>query len=245
MKNIFLFLIILINFNNIYSQNVEKLKEYEYFIETRNYEKNWIRKYILKDGLNYKIQDIHNEQGLTNEFEFFYDEKLNVIKETLKIGMSGGKYDPIIINHKLTYKNNNLISKESEAIAWLYIYSNFNESNKPQVIESSGKLKQTKELIKYDLNGNILKRTEITYNSGTKDIEKTEVTSYKYEHYDNVIDIHRSSTPKIEYPIIMIGGPNLYENEFYTYEYNKNGLWTKKICLINENESYIWKREYK
>lgn len=245
MKKTFLFLIILITFNNIYSQNVEKLKEYEYFIESSNYEKNWIRKYILKDGLNYIIQDIHNEQGLTNEYEFFYDEKFNVIKETIKIGMSDDEYNTIIVNHKLTYNHKNLVRKESKEIFWIFLYSNFNKLNKPKIIESLGKNKQTKELMKYDLNGNILKRTEISYYTETKDIEKTEITSYKYDRYNNVTEIHRSSSPKIEYPIIMIGGPYLHEKEFYKYEYNENNLWTKKVCLINGNELYIWQRKYK
>ena len=245
MKKSFLILILLINFNNIYSQDVEKLKEYEYFIESKNYEKNWIRKYILKDGLNYKIQDIHNEQGLKNEYIYFYNKKNNVIKEEYVMNKGFENEGNIRINHKLTYKNNRLIKDRSKETSWTIKYSNFDKLDNPQVIESIGKNKQTKKNIKYDDKGNILKLTEITYNNGTKVIKKTEFTSYKYDQYNNVIELLRSSVPKMEYPIKMIGGPHLYENEFYKYEYNKDGLWTKKVCIINGNESYIWKREYK
>ena len=43
----------------------------------------------------------------------------------------------------------------------------------------------------------------------------------------------------------MTGGPPKYEFEYFRYNYNENGLWTKKFKTVNGKEYLVAKRKYK
>ena len=128
-------------------------------------------------------------------------------------------------------------------------YSDFNELGKPKlierIVESNIKLRPFKELIEYDNNGKIIKKTEFNYNLNNQEKIEKSTTIFKYDNRNNVIEIHREFEPKQKFPIIMIGGPSKYEFEYFRYIYNKNGLWTKKYKTVNGIENLVAKRKYK
>ncbi|MGB5419563.1 hypothetical protein, partial [Algibacter sp.] len=104
-----------------------------------------------------------------------------------------------------------------------------------------------KELIEYNIKGNIIKTIEFSIYEDLKGktIHEKATTHFKYDKWNNVIEIHREFEPKQEFPIIIIGGPAKYEFEYFRYKYNKNGLWTKKYKTVDAKEILVAKRKYK
>ena len=130
-------------------------------------------------------------------------------------------------------------------------YSDFNELGKPKLIETEELISlkpDTKELIAYDTAGNIIKSTLLIIYQNSDISPKPEneksITNYKYDNHNNVIEIHRAYEPKQKFPIQIPGEPALYEYEYYRYEYNKRGLWTKKYKTVNGEEYLVVKRRY-
>uniref|UniRef100_UPI002628F92D hypothetical protein n=1 Tax=Flavobacterium sp. TaxID=239 RepID=UPI002628F92D len=99
-----------------------------------------------------------------------------------------------------------------------------------------------KEEMIYDDFGNIIK--DILYSKYDGIIHK-EINKYKYDDFNNIIEINRSNGPKERYPIIMTGGPELYEIEKYRYIYNKDGLWIKKYRIAGGKKILTCIREFK
>ena len=214
-KNILLSIIIFIfNQSSLYSQSIaiKNLKKYEFYIETRSYEENWTRKYILKNGIIQKFQDIHNEQGLTNEYIYTYNAKNDISQEQYigNIGLNN-KFD-IKIKHKLKYDGKFLV-EEKDNFGWVKHYSEFNELNKPKIIKTSGKDKNfsTIQKLTYDKFGNISLSIEEKLYTNKSKVNEIEIISYKYDKYNNINEIHREYKPEKEFPILMIGGINLYK----------------------------------
>jgi hypothetical protein len=256
-KKIFLFLILFINQNGLFSQNpslnqdkdVEELKKYEYYTQRESWQQNWCRKFFLKNGLISKFQDIEDKQGLTNEFIYYYDKHSNIKKGKYITNMSVENKDHLIFKHRLTYNKNNLVVEDKSSYGWVTLYSEFNELGKPQIIKIGGKNKghSSKEKLFYDENGNTLKSIKTTFSGNTTVITEVETIKCKYDGFNNCIALHRAYKPKKKFPIMMIGVPHLFEYEYYQYVYNDDKLWVKKtMSLEPENEEILsWKREYK
>ena len=98
-----------------------------------------------------------------------------------------------------------------------------------------------REELLYDKTGNVLERKE--YSKIDNQI-RIEITSYKYDSNNNILELNRNSFPKEEYPIIMIGGRAKYENEKFRYVYNKDNLWIEKYWIVENTEYLIEKRKF-
>lgn len=250
MKKLFLFLLFSLCQFSLLSQEkaIQNLKKYEYYIESRSYEPKWTRKYILKDGLVKKFQDIYSKKDLRNEFEYYYDKRNNIIKEKLTRNVGSKEKFKIKINHSLNYKNNNLI-EDRDNYGWITHYSDFNKSGKPKSVKTFGNDKKfhTIEQISYTKNGNISTSTKETFYYDTTKYNEIEILNYKYDEFNNIIEIRRNYKPEKEFPRIMIGGLDLHKLEIFKYEYNEDNLWVKKSMFLNIDgqEVVSWTREYK
>ena len=251
MRNLLLAIIILLSFNISFGQKNEKelLKEHDFYVEKNIEMGKWSTKYYLTNGL-VSIQENYWKNELRSRTEFEYDKFDNITRETETYNINDGKVNSSI-QIKLEYKNGLLISKEFD-IGLIEKYSDFNKFGKPRLIEridtsKSASLLPYKELIEYDDNSNIIKTVEFsTYEDlNGETVNEKVITHYKYDVQNNVIEIHREYEPKQDFPIIMVGGPLKYEFEYYRYEYNKNGLWTKKFKTVEGKEYLVAKRKYK
>jgi len=251
MRNILLIIFILgiSNFSVGQNSNEELLKEYNFYIEKNIEMGKWSKKIYLKNGLPV-IEESYWKKELRHRTEFEYDEHRNIKKETETFEINEGKVNNVS-DIKLKYENDLLTHREYNYGRPIEKYSDFNKLGKPKLIErieeSDFKAWPYKELIEYDKKGNIIKSTEssIYQDLNEKTINEKSTTHYKYDVRNNVIEIHREYEPKQEFPIIMTGGPSLYEFEYYRYKYNKNGLWTKKYKTVNGKEYLVAKRKYK
>ncbi len=208
----------------------------------------WSKKIYLKNGLSV-IEESYWKKELRHRTEFEYDEHNNIKKETETFEINEGKVNNVS-DIKLKYDNDILTQREYN-YGLIEKYSDFNQLGNPKLIErieeSEFKALPYKEFIEYDDNGNVVKITEFsTYEDlNEKTIDEKSTTHYKYDDRNNVIEIHREYEPKQEFPIIITGGPSMYEFEYYRYKYNKNGLWTKKYKTVNGKEYLVAKRKYK
>jgi hypothetical protein len=251
MRNILLSIIIFIfNQSCLFSQSkpVENLKKYDFYIETRSYEGNWIRKYFLKNGVVQQYQDIHNEQGLTNEYIYTYNDKNDIFQEQYIGNIGFENQFRMEIEHELKYEGKILI-QEKDNFGWIKNYSDFNKLNRPKIIKTYGEDKDFYSIKKltYDEFGNISVSIEEKIYEDKSKINEIEIISYKYDKFNNIKELHREYKPEKEFPIIMIGGINLYKNEYYEYKYNTENLWIKKsLCLNKDGKEIIyWTRKYK
>ena len=96
------------------------------------------------------------------------------------------------------------------------------------------------ELI-YDENGNI---TSEKIFSKFENQYKIEINNYKYDKFNNLIEVIRNSIPKETYPIPVVGGRFHYEIEKYRYVYNKDNLWIEKYWIVEDKEYLIEKRKF-
>jgi len=250
MRNILLIIFILgnLSFSVGQNSNVELLNEYNFYIEKNIEMGKWSKKIYLKNGLPV-IEESYWKKELRHRTEFEYDKHNNIKKETETFEINEGKVNNVS-DIKLRYDNGLLTHREYN-YGLREKYSDFNELGKPKVIErieeSDFKIWPNKELIEYDNQGNITKSTEYsTYEDlNGKTINEIATTYYKYDDKKNVIGINREFEPKQEFPIIITGGPSMYEYEYYRYKYNKNGLWTKKYKTVNGKEYLVALRKYK
>ena len=162
--------------------------------------------------------------------------------EVIKFDINKGKTNDTI-NYSYTYNSKNQLIEE-EILVKKY-FSNFNEQNLAQTIESDKTAIDSvfgyREELLYDKTGNVLERKE--YSKIDNQI-RIEITSYKYDSNNNVLELNRNSFPKEEYPIIMIGGRAKYENEKFRYVYNKDNLWIEKYWIVENTEYLIEKRKF-
>ncbi len=251
-KSLFQILIFVLFTNISFGQypeqpNKELLKKYSSYIHQIEPKSCWKYKYKLKKGL-IVLQENYCNSNLTYRTEFKYNVFDNVIREIQTYDVNEGKVSDST-NFKLIYENLRLIEKGTDNSS-VEKYSNFNKSGKPKLIERKDDfgIFPYKEILEYDPNGNILKSIEFSTNLDLKtenEYIQKEITQYEYDKYNNVIEIHRDFEPKQEFPIPIIGGPFLYEHEYYRYKYNKKGLWRKKFKTVNGKEYLIAKRKFK
>ena len=82
------------------------------------------------------------------------------------------------------------------------------------------------------------------FNNKETDSTQVETITYEYNSQNNITSLNRHFKFPVRFPIIFVGGRSHYENEKFRYEYNKDGLWTKKYWIINEKEILIEKRKF-
>lgn len=248
----FLFIYLLLFTSAIFSQSYEKIEKNENLqkyksveiIDLYNKKKRtgWSKKISLKNG---KINSIrfYNKSTLTYYAEYFYDDMRNLDFEVIKFDINKGKINDTI-NYSYTYNDKKQLIKEEVLI--IRNFSNFNDQNLPQTIESDYTAIDSvfgyKEELLYDINGNIVESKE--YSKIDKQI-KIESTFYKYDANNNIVELNRNSFPKEEYPIIMIGGRSRYNNEKFRYVYNKDNIWIEKYWIVENKEYLIQKRKFK
>ena len=247
----FLLLNFLLISSTLFSQSLEKIEKNENLIKYKNVEiisfynkhkkTGWSKKISLKNG---KIKNIryYNKNRLTYNAEYYYDDMNDLDFEVIKFDINKGKTNDTI-NYSYTYNSKNQLIEE-EVLVKKY-FSNFNEQNLPQTIESDKTAIDSvfgyREELLYDKTGNVLERKE--YSKIDNQI-RIEITSYKYDSNNNVLELNRNSFPKEEYPIIMIGGRAKYENEKFRYVYNKDNLWIEKYWIVENTEYLIEKRKF-
>lgn len=221
------------------------LKEYSSYVHKIEPRSCWKYKYSLENGLVVQQENYCNNE-LTKRTKFQYDDFDNVTIEIHEYDINEGKTSDTIFFH-LTYEKSRLI--EEKSVFGLIKYSNFNHLDKPELIENFRELNiwPYKEILEYDERGNVIKKIEFTtytdLNNNT--INEKATTYFKYDQWNNVVEIHRAFEPKQEFPIPVTGGPFLNEYEYFRYDYKKNGLWTKMYKTVNGEEFLIATREYK
>lgn len=228
-------------------ENNIKLKKYG-SIEITNYinkqkKVKWSTKLKLENG-KIKIHKIYNKSVLVFLSEYFYDKKNNLEFEIVKFEIDKGKINDTI-NYKYLYNDNNQLI-EKNGYSSKEIYSNFNTQNFPQTIESGltpidSAFWYKKELI-YDVKGNKIEEKSFSKIENSIQIE---TTKFKYDEFNNLIELNRSCIPKVEYPIIMTGGTAQYEIEKFRYVYNKDNFWIEKYWIVENKENLIQKRKFK
>ncbi len=250
MKSQLLFMLILINFNVSFGQKNESeiLKDYEFYIEKNVEMGKWKTKYYLSSGL-VNIQETYWKNELRSRTEFKYDRYDNVECEIMTYHINEGKIN-YVSNLNLEYNDSLLISK-GFSFDMTEKYFDFNESGKPKLIERNEQTNLQafpyKEIIEYDKKDNVTKSTElsISVDLNGKTIKEKKTTYFKYDKWNNIIEIYREYEPEQEFPVIMTGGPAKYKYEYFRYKYNKNGLWIKKLKTVNGKENLVAKRKYK
>ena len=138
----FLLLNFLLISSTLFSQSLEKIEKNENLIKYKNVEiisfynkhkkTGWSKKISLKNG---KIKSIryYNKNRLTYNAEYYYDDMNDLDFEVIKFDINKGKTNDTI-NYSYTYNSKNQLIEE-EILVKKY-FSNFNEQNLPQTIES-------------------------------------------------------------------------------------------------------------
>ena len=250
MKKRFVGIIALLIFYNSFAQKSESelLKNHKFYFEKNIEMGKWSATYYLLDGLVF-IKENYCKNELRSRTEFKYDRFRNVERKIVTYDINKRQIKDTF-NLKLEYNGSLLVRKEFD-FGMIENYSDFNELGKPKLIErieeSDIKLWPYKTLISYDKNGNIMKSIEFSVNEGStgKTSNEKAITYFKYDNWNNVVEIHRKYEPKQKFPIPITGGPLLYEYEYFRYKYNNNGLWTKKYKTVDGKEYLIAKRKYK
>jgi len=246
-----LILILLTSVISSFGQNPEPppkklLKKYSKYIHKFEPKSCWKYHFELKKGLVVK-QENYCKNKLTFRAEFEYDKFENVRSKTETYNINDGLVNNVS-KTKLKYNDGILTCKEF-SYGVVEKYSDFNEYGKPKLIERTDEhnIWPFKETFEYDENGNVIKSVIYsTYTNLDEAIVNEKVTThFKYDKWNNVIEIHREFEPKREFPIIVIGGPANYEFEYFRYKYKENGLWTKKFKTAGAKEYLVAKRKYK
>jgi len=122
--------------------------------------------------------------------------------------------------------------------------SNYNELNLPQTIENIGSSFDSifgyRREIKYDPIGNVVE--EKIFSKLEKIVIET--IKFKYDRYNNIIEISRSNDAGILYPKNVDGGFPIYANEKYIFRYDKRGRWIKKTLIIKNKKMIVEKRKF-
>ena len=249
MRNIMLIIFILGNLSFSVGQNcnVELLNEYNFYIEKNIEMGKWSKKIYLKNGLP-EIEESYWKKELRHRTEFEYDEHNNIKKETETFEINESKVNNVS-DINLRY-DNGLLTQREYNYGLREKYSNFNRCGKPKLIEREEENLKTLpyiEILAYDKICNVIKSTEFSIykDLNGKTMREKATTHFKYDKWNNVIGIHREHEPEQDFPIIMTGGPPKYEFEYFRYNYNKNGLWTRKFKTVNGKEYLVAKRKYK
>ena len=160
-----------------------------------------------------------------------------------KFEINKGKInDTIKCSYKYNKKNqlveSNFLGKE--------YYSDFTELNLPKIIERDktelDSLSGYRRELVYDSIGNIIEEKEYSKNEGQIIIDTYQ---FKYDQFNNVTEINRSSLPVVIYPVIVFGGRDQYQKENFRYVYKENNLWTEKYWIVENKEYLVMKRKFK
>lgn len=245
-------LIIFLFSSTVFSQSFEKIERNENLkkynsLEIINFFNNkkktgWSKKIILKDGQISAISN-YNKSTLTYNSEYRYDQNNNLDFEIIKFEINKGKINDTV-DYSYTYNEKNQLIEKVDIVK--QYFSNFNDKNLPQTIESEKTAIDSvfgyRKELKYDSKNNIIE--EKKYSKIHNQI-KIDITFYKYDNFNNVIELNRESEPKEEYPIIMYGERAHYQNEKFRYVYNKDNLWVEKYWIVENKEYLIQKRKFK
>ncbi len=239
--------LLILNFSYAQKSEVKLLKDYDFYIEKNLEMGNWWTKNFLDDGL-ITMQETYLGNELRSRMEFKYDKRKNLIKKIQTFDVSDVNENDTL-NIILTYKDSLLICKEYDN-GMTEMYSDFTKFGKPRLLERvedlDFKFWPYKETYIYDNEGNISKSQVFeTYTLNDSIVNQIETTHYEYDGFQNIIKIFREYEPRREFPIIITGGPYLFENEYFKYKYNEVGLWTKKFKIVEGKEYLIAKRIYK
>ena len=248
-------LLLILLFNQVYSQelndNVEKLKIYK-TVSVKSYG-NWTSVFELENGF------IVNQKNLSKKIttlikKNIYDRNNNIIYEISSYDINNGNKIDTISSYKYEYDELNRMILKKAQFGMIEKFSDFSEFSKPKLIERLNEneeafdLEPFKEILEYDSIGNLVKETKFDniYPEENNTIKKIsiETNRFKYDDYGNITEIKREFTPKIKFPIEVLGGFPLYEHEKFEYKYNKNGLWVKKYLLVEGKKYLIKKREF-
>jgi hypothetical protein len=254
MKKIIIILLFVLNqfsFSQNFKNEKDNLVKYKSF-EVHNldsYESSWSEINILDKG--YVAQNEQYFKGNLRSIQnYIYDAFGNRIYEIKNVK----EKKDTIYKIKLTYNKANLMVTKEVNSNFIEKYSDFTEDGRPKLIEAFSLKGDTltiipfKSIIAYDKKGNLEK--EILYKfsylkDNTKKVFITEINEYKYDLFNNVIAVKRTSEPRIQYPILILGGRPQYEIENFAYKYNKFGLWTKMFWIINGKKTLIKKRKFR
>ena len=223
------------------NNNLQKYRTVKIY-DGKSKRKGWSKKITLENGIIKKIETYSNNQ-LTHKVEYHYNEKENLDYEVETFSVSSGGNINDTLKHAYLYNDKNqLISYKSTLEEK---YSNFNNLNLPQTIERNSSLDSIfgyKSELLYDTIGNVIE--EKTY-SKNFDTLKIEINKYKYDKFNNVIELTRSSIPREKYPIHYGGGRSHYENEKFRYVYNHYNLWIEKYWIVENKEYLVAVRKFK
>jgi len=209
-----------------------------------NNKRRWWTVSKLSNG---KIIQTENflKNKLTYRVIYIYDSINDVTKEVKKYDLNKGFISDTLKFFYTWNEKKQLIEKKDE-FGCTEKYSRFNTENFPEVMERSScpldSIIGYREEYLYDTRGNILVEKIFSKDNGRT---KIETNSYKYDQFNNIIEINRKSEPKESYPIPVNGGRFRYENEKYRYVYNEFGLWTKQFWIVENKEYLITKRKFK
>ncbi|HSD06684.1 hypothetical protein [Flavobacterium sp.] len=259
--SIFLLLLINISFSQD-KKEITKLKNYSfYLLKSYHTDKNWSIKYKLLNGLVQEEENFRND-NLASIQKNIYDKKNNKIESYLifKNMHNDNKMDTLSANF-FKYDNKNRlielkhvlrfsITKLTDDATTFEIYSDFDKQSNAKTISRYDQNRKPvyKENREFDNKGNLVKevKTELekSQNNESAKIINTETCNYKYDKYNNVIELKRSFDPKKVFPIAKLDGLTIYETENYEYEYNEIGLWLKKYVIIEGKKRLIEERSF-
>lgn len=254
--HIITFLILSCNFGYSQRNKVEKLIFYKEIKQTfNNGVGNWTYLYELENGLivkqkNYCGKDLRLIQNN------IYDKNKNVIYEISSYDSNKGNKIDTVSKYIYKYDKLDRLIEKNYGFGIIETYSDFDENSNPKLIERYNENGQTlygwpiTEKFEYDSSNNVIKEIKITIEypelkTDTIKKFKIETNLYKYDEYDNVIEIRRHYDPEEEFPILMTGGRPLYALENFKYKYNSKGLWTKEYLLLDGKKILISKRKFK
>lgn len=240
-----IFLLLFLKAFLLFSQQEEKntLIEYRYYTET-NKDSTYTKKVFLKKGLIRKsISFSKSKRGIQKiKNHYNYNSIGNILKKksTYKYSKSKSRKTTFIENYK--YDNNEKLLEFSNNYGWLYQYFNYNKLNKAERIEftatkGSDAYKSVEKLTYFD-NGLIKQSTKETHIKNK--VTETVIENYNYDKNRNIIELKRSLS--LPYPTFILG--RKHKEEKYIYEYNSDGLWTKKKMIVNGKQVSLLKRTY-
>jgi hypothetical protein len=242
MKAIVSLLFFLINLICFSQENneIEKLKKYKTYevINYPNPKNNWSYKYQLENGRIIE-QENYESKTLAYKCKYLYDT------------INHKEYIIELYNRNDGYKNDSIIKKETIHIKKIINDGKILNKDEFSLIEKYGdSIWKFQFEYKYDSQYNIIEKKitdvfieEDSLKNKIKNIE-IETISYKFDKFNNVIELHRSFNNPVEFPIPYGGGRLHYEKENFRYVYNKNALWVKKFWIVNGKETLIEKRKF-
>lgn len=243
-----LFMNIIVAQNNNERELLKKYSSYKLIRNPKSKFSNWTYKFELNNG-KIKSQENYERDILAYKSIFSYDS-INSIEYEIKLYDRNNSYkiDTVSIEQKVFNEKRELIKllfKGKEVKK----YSNHNSNGLPQLEESLVNFDFNKIEYTYDSKNNITEKKIYTnyfdeISLKENDSIQIETINFKYNKYNNVIQLKRSFKFPVKFPIIYGGGRSHYESEAFQYEYNKIGLWTKKYWIINGRKLLIEKRKF-